>query len=229
MARYWVEWHRAYQEPDSNLSRRLVAVRAEIGRALDATAGPVRVISMCAGLGLDLIGTLADRTDAARVSGRLVEWDPDLSAGAADGVTAAGLAAAPGKPGLEVVRADAGSTAAYAGAVPADLVLVCGVFGNLSDADVRGTIGALPGLCAPGATVVWTRGQSEPDRWPVIRRWFAEAGFAEVAFTATPGDYRFAVGSQRLVVAPAPFEPDRRLFRFQRGTADGIDVSGRQQ
>jgi hypothetical protein len=45
---------------------------------------------------------------------------------------------------IEVVTGDASLTDAYAGTVPADLVLVCGVFGNIPDDDVHCTIGALP-------------------------------------------------------------------------------------
>jgi hypothetical protein len=36
-----------------------------------------------------------------------------------------------------VICTDAGVTDVYAGAVPADLLLVCGVFGNIGDADVQ--------------------------------------------------------------------------------------------
>jgi len=49
---------------------------------------------------------------------------------------------------VEIVQADAGELSTYDGLVPADLVLLAGVFGNISDADVRRTIGALPQLCA---------------------------------------------------------------------------------
>jgi hypothetical protein len=35
------------------------------------------------------------------------------------------------------------------------LVLVCGVFGNISAKDIEGTIARLPQLCADGATVIW--------------------------------------------------------------------------
>ncbi len=62
-----------------------------------------------------------------------------------------------------LLRADAGDLTAYAKAVPADLVLMAGVFGNISDADVRRTIGAFPQLCADGATVIWTRTRRAPD------------------------------------------------------------------
>jgi hypothetical protein len=51
----------------------------------------------------------------------------------------------------------------YAGMVPAYLVLVCGVLGNMTDDDVRRTIGYCAQLRAHGGRVVWTRGRREPD------------------------------------------------------------------
>jgi len=54
-----------------------------------------------------------------------------------------------GLTGVEVRCADAGDLEAYAGTVPADLVLLAGVLGNISDADVRATIAALPALAPP--------------------------------------------------------------------------------
>ena len=41
---------------------------------------------------------------------------------------------------FEVVTADAALTDAYAGLVPADIVLACGVFGNITDEDVDRTV-----------------------------------------------------------------------------------------
>ncbi len=124
----------------------------------------------------------------------------------------AATAAAHAPPGIEVLCGDAAASA-YAGAVPADLVLVCGVFGNITDDDIRHTIDALPGLCAPGATVVWTRHRRAPDLTVDIRRWFTMAGFEEVGFTGVD-DFLFGVGAHRLVGARAAFAPDRRLFTF---------------
>ena len=43
---------------------------------------------------------------------------------------------------------------APSGAVPADLVLMAGVFGNITDADAQQTITALPEQCAADATVI---------------------------------------------------------------------------
>lgn len=106
---------------------------------------------------------------------------------------------------VEVRQADAAQSDVYAHAVPTDLVLLCGIFGNVSDADVRATIEAAPELCAPGAEVVWTRHRHDPDLTPSIRGWFADAGFEEVAFVAPEGEH-WSVGIHRLV-APASSSP----------------------
>jgi hypothetical protein len=113
------------------------------------------------------------------------------------------------------VTGDAGVTDAYAGAAPADLVLACGVLGNVPDKDAERTVRSLPQLCAVGATVVWTRHRRSPDLTPRIRAWFAEAGFRELAFDS-PGPDSFSVGVHRLDGPPLPFERGRRLFTFAR-------------
>ena len=131
----------------------------------------------------------------------------------ATNVTAARAAAA-GLDDVEVVEADAGTTDAYAGAVPADLVLLCGIFGNVSDADIEATVWAAPSLCADRATVIWTRHRRPPDLTPTIRRWFVEAGFEDLGFDGES----FGVGAARLTRPPDPFEPGRRLFTFATGS-----------
>ena len=109
--------------------------------------------------------------------------------------------------------ADASETDSYAGMVPADLLLVCGVFGNVTDDDVERTIRILPSLCAAGARVVWTRHRGPPDLTVAIRRWFDETGFEELEFIAPP-EVVYTVGMHRLRVAPRPFTAGERLFTF---------------
>lgn len=92
-----------------------------------------------------------------------VEYDAELASRARR--AAQGVAAR-----VEVRQGDAAQSDAYVGAVPADLVLLCGIFGNVSDADVRRTIEAAPQLCAPRAEVIWTRHRRDPDLTPSIRR-----------------------------------------------------------
>ena len=141
----WSEWHEAYARPGSGLADRLTAVRARIHQCLDDTApGPVRVVSACAGDGRDLLGALSARPDADRVTALLVEYDAELAARARR--SAEGLPAR-----IEVLEADAAQSDVYRESVPADLVLLCGIFGNVRDADVRTTVEASRQLCAPGA------------------------------------------------------------------------------
>lgn len=205
----WSEWHDAYARPDSGLGNRLAAVRAQIERHLDSTApDPARVISACAGDGRDLLGVLAARPDADRVTALLVEYDEGLAARAVD--LANQLPA-----DIDVRQADAAQSDVYQHAVPADLVLLCGIFGNVSDADVKATIEAAPQLCAPGAEVIWTRHRNDPDLTPSIREWFAVAGFEEVAFIA-PDTHDWSVGVHRLVTAPRPLDPGAHWFTFFR-------------
>src|SRR6185437_3212659 len=74
----WVAWHAAYDAPGSSLSKRLVIVRRHVRAALDACApGPIRLVSLCAGQGHDVIGALADHPRASDVQARLVELHPD--------------------------------------------------------------------------------------------------------------------------------------------------------
>ena len=205
MSRDWREWHRDYDDPDVAAWRG--GSRSCSGCIRDALdrhpPGPIRVISMCAGEGRDLLGVLADHPRAADVTGRLVELDPDLAA----------TAAAHAPPGVEVVCGDASTTSAYAGAVPADLVLVCGIFGNVIDDDIHHTVEILPTLCAPGATVIWTRHRRPPDLTVDVRRWFGDAGFEEVGFAGSD-DVLFGVGAHRFGGTAALVRARRPLFTF---------------
>jgi hypothetical protein len=206
--RHWVDWHNQYDEPSSGLSWRLRTIQAHIRRFVDlADPGEIRAISLCAGQGRDLIGALAGHPRACDVSARLVELDP------VNVQLARELAAEAGLSTVSVVRGDASDTSAYDGAVPADLILVCGVFGNIPESDIERTVTFLPHLAAPRATVVWTRHRMAPDLTPRIRQWFFDAGFIEVAFSPFPDGVQ-AVGVNRLHQSPRPFRPGERLFEF---------------
>lgn len=207
-ARDWVEWHRLYDDPDSPLSRRLAIVQRAIRAALDrAPEGPVPVVSLCAGQGRDLIGALDDHPRRNDVVARLVELDEQNVEVAQAAIRSQDLRC------VNVVAGDAGVTDSYVGAVPARLVLACGVFGNIEDADIVRTIGVLPQLCASNAEVIWTRHRRQPDLTPSIRRWFEDGDFDEVSFEAPDGDL-FGVGVERLRGRPKLLERGTRLFTF---------------
>ena len=101
-----------------------------------------------------------------------------------------------------------------AGASPADLLLVCGVFGNISDGDIEHTIGVLPTLCSPGAWVIWTR-HPTGVAFPLIPDWLEAAGFTVETLVVSERE-RFSVGAARLTGEALPFCSGERLFTFVR-------------
>ena len=207
--RDYVSWHDGYDNPGSGQAWRLRTVQALVAEALDQRTGPVRVLSSCAGDGRDVLEVLAGRLDAARVSATLVEVHPVL-------VERARALAASTDAEVEVRAADAGTTDAYAGAVPADLVLLVGIFGNISDDDVRATVAAAPQLCRPGGTLLWSRGRRREDLGPQIRRWFTGAGFTELGYATHDHGDRPALGSVRYDGPPREMVPGQPLFTFRR-------------
>ena len=179
MSHDWVSWHDDYDDPSSSLSTRLTIVRGHLADAITAAPpGPVSLVSLCAGQGHDVLGVLPAHPRRDEVRAVLVELEPRNAR------LAAARAAREGLAGVEVREADASVTAGYADALPADVLLLCGIFGNVSDEDIRRTVAAAPALCAPGGTVIWTRHRRPPDLTLLVREWFAAAGFAEVAFEA---------------------------------------------
>lgn len=194
----WQAWHERYADPASPLSRRLAVVQALLADALCAApAGTIALTSACAGDGRDVRGVLAVHPRAGDVQAVLVELDPELAAAAG------------------AVQGDAGDLATYRDVPPADVLLLCGVFGNISDEDVQRTITDASRLCRPGATVLWTRGRRAPDLTPTIRRWWGDAGWKETAFVTGAPTADWAVGSAYLTRDPLPYRGSR-LFTFLR-------------
>jgi hypothetical protein len=231
----WVAWHEGYDDPVSGLSARLKLVKQHVAAALDqAPAGPIRLVSLCAGQGRDVIETLPGHPRRDDVTAVLVEADAVNVAWARDAASVAGLAGpdpgraelarrgaeATGQPRVEVRQADASQVASFADALPADVLLLCGIFGNVSAEDIARTVAAAPALCAPGATVIWTRHRREPDLTPQIRAWFAAAGFEELAFGSPEPAPRTGVGANAMRDSgnAGAVLPEGPLFRF--GSAD---------
>jgi hypothetical protein len=189
----WVDWHRGYDDPSSSISTRLERVRLHLADAISqAPPGPVQIVSLCAGQGHDVLGVLPGHPRQEDVRALLVEFDSYNAAVARDRAAEVGLTH------VEVREADAGDVTSFADALPADVLLLCGIFGNVGEADIRRTVQAAPALCAAGATVIWTRHRRAPDLTPRLRAWFAEAGLEEVAFDALDTDKLTAVGVHRL-------------------------------
>ena len=202
----WEQWHEDYERPDSPLARRLVVVQAYLRTALDAFGAPPVVLSLCSGDGRDVIGVMAG---GQGVIGRavLVEKDPGLGERARRAAGDHRLA------NLEVRCQDAGTVTSFGDVIPVDVLLLCGVFGNIPRPTVKSVIGLIPELVRAGGYVIWTRGGSQPDRRPEIRSWMRSAGLEEIAFTGDPEP--FGVGLNRLtdVVSTSGSLPET-LFSF---------------
>ncbi|GIE05218.1 hypothetical protein Adu01nite_65680 [Paractinoplanes durhamensis] len=194
--RDWLQWHEAYEVSGSSQARRLVVVQRYLTTALDGRPG--RLVSLCAGDGRDVLPALAAHPGGRDVRAVLVELDPALSGRARLAAEALGL------PSVEVRTADAGDPVAYRDVVPVDVLLACGVFGNISPGDMRRTVAAFPSFLAPGGVVIWTRGRGDvaADPSAEVRACFVAEGFEELAFTA-PDDAGFRVGMSRLATATA--------------------------
>ena len=212
----WIRWHRDYDSPNSWLARRLEVVqrdlRSALGEAAAAETGTLRVLSICAGDGRDVLPVLAERDRWRGTRALLLELDPVLSQRARTTAVQLGL------PGVDVRTVDAGATDTYQHVEPAHVVLACGVFGNITIDHVRNTIAALPAVLVPNGIVIWTRGRGDdgPDPSLEVRDCFTDHGFEQMSFTS-PADARFRVGMHRLAARPGPLpslKPAGRLFTF---------------
>jgi len=207
--RDYEQWHRRYDDPTSDLSWRLRTVQGYLRQALDRYPGPIRILSCCSGDGRDVVEVLAQRSDAERVSAVFVEAHPVIADRARQSVAAVAAH-------VEVRTADAGVTDAYLGAVPAEVVLLVGIFGNISDTDLARTIAIAPALCRPAATLLWSRARAGGDLNDMVRARFTAAGFTELDYVTLDSDTWPAVGVVRYDGPPMPLPTGRQLFTFLR-------------
>lgn len=179
----WLQWHEGYATAGSPQSQRLPVVVRRLTKALSLVASPSpRLLSLCAGDGRDVISALADGPDRP-VAATLVEKDDVLAGRARMAANAARLT------GLQVRCADAGTIASFADVLPVDVLMLCGIFGNIQLESVRHVVDTVPRLVRSGGFVIWTKGGRPPDRRPDVRGWFAAAGMAEVAFDGAPAPF----------------------------------------
>lgn len=215
----WFAWHEPYSDPGSALATRLAIVQGFLRCALDeAPTGEIRVLSLCAGQGHDVIGVVSDHPRGGDVRARLVERD-------ARNVEVARRLAADARLGperLEIVCADAPASDAAPGLAPVQVLLACGIFGNISDGDIHRCAERLPMLLAHGASVLWTRHRRPPDLTPRIRSWFEESGFEEVA----GGANGVPVPRRRLGVGQGRTACSRRACGSSGSSATGAEPTG---
>jgi hypothetical protein len=170
----------------------------------------VRLISLCAGQGHDVFGVLPDHPRRGDVTAVLVELDRRNIEAARTSAARTGLTQ------VEIIEGDAAISDVYAPFVPADIVLACGIFGNITDPDLERTVRGLSMLCRTGASIIWTRHRLDPDMTPQIRAWFGESGFEELSFDAPDNPGKSGIGTVHLLGEPLQFQPGFRFFTFTR-------------
>lgn len=209
MSKDWFAWHDNYRTRP-RMRQRLQIVREYIGNFLNQSpVGKITVISVCAGDSRDLIGALFDHPRASDVIGRLVEIDSRLVEAGRSAAESAGLTKQ-----LEFICGDATSASVYQGVVPTDLVLLCGVFGNIPEIELPRLTQSLRYLCKQNSLVIWTRDliQDGEIRLAMIRECLQKADFEEVSFRMTPTG-NMGVGMHRYLGESLPL-PDEQLFVF---------------
>lgn len=204
----WDAWHDEYDSPGTRLAKRLVVVQEQLTLALDgAPPGPIELLSMCAGQGRDVIGVLPSHPRRADVTALLVELDPRNVAKAKQSATDAGL------DNVEIREGDAGATDNYADHAPAQIVLACGIFGNVLPETAERAIGMFRGLCKPGADLLWTGGRS--GLFELVNTCLAKNGF-EQRFVSNPNETQFGVGRHTYGGEAQPLERGASMFTFDK-------------
>lgn len=210
MPKDWLEWHDLYNT-EAKLQQRLKIVREYISYSLDnSPAGIIRIVSVCAGDGRDLLGILANHPRTEDVYARLVEINPQLVERGRATIESLGLTKQ-----IEFINGDATAAANYVGVVPADIVIVCGIFGNLADEnELNRLLGNLGFLSKKDAFILWTRGHSNGIAYSeTVRKYFREFGFEEVNFKLTAtGD--MGVGIHRYLGENVAVSKEQQLFVF---------------
>jgi hypothetical protein len=208
----WTNWpERAYKQ--RRYQQRLAAVQEHLAKRLDTTpAGPVRIISICAGDGRDLLGVLETHSRRSDVCAWLVEQSlQSVNAGCAH-ASALDLAYA-----VRFLHADATLYATYQVIGLADIVLLCGVWGHVPVHERTSVIRALTCLCKPGGTVIWSRAVAKGiERLEQIQSLFVAPSWERIELSFTP-DNSWAVAAHRYRGPVVNLPTDGRIFHFSAG------------
>ncbi len=207
----WSEWHKSYQTSVALLTR-LRVVRQQIRAAVDECAeGPVRIVSICAGDGRDVIEALSDHPRREDVTAALLDTDAESLERGRAAAREAGLDRQ-----LHFLCADATAAESYAGMVPADVILISGVMGHVDEANIPHFLGSLPMLCKTGGFLVWNRGlvaNRGAEHVRLIRDILLRLEFEERHYEVATRK-GFVIGRSRFDGKNLPLDPKRKIFEF---------------
>ena len=204
----WKKWHALYNDSNSGLAKRLRIVRDSISNSLpDIAEDRFQIIDICSGDGRDLLDVLTHYPAKDRVHSYLVELDERLAEESKRTAKELNLR------NVTIVNGDASLLSIYENVPRADLVLLCGVFGNISGDDIRNTIEALPQISKQGTKVIWTRHLRQPEVVPVIQNLFVANGFSEVSVKTTD-DHSYVIAMYEFQGSLEPLDSNTKLFTF---------------
>jgi 2-polyprenyl-3-methyl-5-hydroxy-6-metoxy-1,4-benzoquinol methylase len=207
----WSNWPAmSYQRV--SYRKRLQAVQDHFAASLaEAEPGPVRVVSICAGDGRDVMGVLESHARREDVNAWLVELDRKSVEAGIKRRDATGLSKL-----VTFLHADATDFATFKNILPCDIVMVCGVWGHVPPAERLSLVKALGKFCKPGGTVVWSRGVDRGrSRFTDIQALFEHNSFERVSESITPDD-KWAICTHRYMGRPVEVPTSGRIFNFQR-------------
>tara|TARA_R110002110_G_scaffold2915_15_gene14904 strand:+ start:196 stop:882 length:687 start_codon:yes stop_codon:yes gene_type:complete len=203
----WHRWHKKYDIPDSPIAQRLKIVQQHIRVALDkCPPGPLRIVSVCAGQGRDLLDVLAEHPRGSAAQALLIDLDERNTSRIKKRALSLGLSQ------IHTVTGDASLIDHYDGMAPAHLVLLCGLFGNITDEDIQNTVSTCSQLCRTDGAVIWTRNRNVPDKVPLVCEWFEAHDFEREWLS--DDDPHYGVGTHRFRGCPHPIVYGTRMFTF---------------
>jgi hypothetical protein len=181
-SRGWSGWpDEAYKR--EGFQQRLSFVHDHLTECLNtAPRGAVRILSICSGDGRDVLGVLESHRRATEVTASLVELDSQSVAAGESRAKESGLESA-----VRFLNTDATVFETYQAIAPADIVLVCGVWGHVP-ADERGQlVRAIECFCKRDGRVIWTRGvEKGRHRLEEIAAHFPDANWKKVRESIGP-------------------------------------------
>jgi hypothetical protein len=216
----WSSWpDEAYRQ--NRYHQRLLTVQGHLADCILGVAqGPVRILSICAGDGRDVIGVVDSHSRRSDISASLVELDGHSVAAGISHTARAGLSNA-----VHFLNADATLFETYASLPAADIVLLCGVWGHVPADERLQLVRGIASLCKQGGTVIWTRGVSQGlARFDEIRAVFTGGAWAMVRVSIT-SDRKWAVATSRYCGLPRELPASGRMFHFRRNAGHSEAVT----
>jgi hypothetical protein len=159
-----------------------------------------------------VIGVVGSHPRRSDVTAWLVEQNPQSVAAGVCRLADAGL-----ENSVAFLTGDATLYTTYEKIAPADIVLLCGVWGHVPADERTQLVRALACLCKPAGAVIWTRGVAKGMiRLQQIQVHFAGSSWEQVRVSLTP-DKNWAIVTHRCRGSACELPTSGQIFHFRAG------------